>query len=307
MLKSSGEMMAAVAKSATEPITIYQQQKCLFEGQPDNPNWNQPEKGRQVMHKKILAGVAFLVVTGLVWASNEPWKTKPYQQWDKADLAVILNDSPWVKKVVVDVNWKRNPSSGSQAGMTATDPAVELREHAQMQKGGPPDSSPPDPSMSSVGSGGATSTSPNATFYIRWYSSRVMREALARVAIISGKVSEAEGAKLLAEPVTDYEIIVFGPDMTPFESLTEDQLNSASSLEGKQSKQKVAAASVRVNKSADGRTNSVVFFFPKKTESGADVASDQEKGLEFVCKLKGLDLHNTFDTRKMVDEKGADF
>jgi len=259
------------------------------------------------MHKKTLIGVAFLILAGFAWASNEPWKTKPYQQWDKADLEVILNDSPWVKKVVVDVTWKRSPSTGNQAGMAASDPAVELREHADMQKGGPPDTSPPNPSMSSVGSGGATSASPNTAFYIRWYSSRVVRKALARVAVINGKISEAEGTKLLAEPVTDYEIIVFGPDMTPFESLTEDQLKSETSLEGKQSKQKVAPASVRLNKGPDGRINSVVFFFPKKTDSGADVASAQEKGLAFVCKMKGLNLHNAFDTRKMVDEKGADF
>ncbi|HVB36819.1 MAG TPA: hypothetical protein VND42_06225 [Candidatus Acidoferrales bacterium] len=62
-----------------------------------------------------------------------------------------------------------------------------------------------------------------------------------------------------------------------------------------------------MNKSRDGRTNSIVFFFPKKAGSGADVASGQEKGLEFICKLKGLNLRNVFDTRKMVDEKGADF
>ena len=66
------------------------------------------------MHKKIVVGVAFLILSGLAWASNEPWKTKPYQQWDKADLAVILNDSPWVKKVVVDVSWKRSAASGVQ-------------------------------------------------------------------------------------------------------------------------------------------------------------------------------------------------
>lgn len=259
------------------------------------------------MHKKILIGIAFLILAGLAWASNEPWKTKPYQQWDKADLAIILNDSPWVKKVVVDVSWKRSASPGGQPGMPTSDPAVELREHQEMQKAGPPDTSPPDPSMSSVGSSGTTSTSPSTAFYIRWYSSRVIREALTRVAIISGKISDAEGAKLLAEPVTDYEIIVFGPDMTPFRGLTEDQLKSASSLEGKQSKQKVAPASVRINKSPDGGTNSIVFLFPKKTGSGADVAAAQEKSLEFVCKLKGLNLHNAFDTRKMVDEKGADF
>ncbi len=237
-------------------------------------------------------------------ASNEPWKTKPYQEWDKVDLGIVLNNSPWCKKVVVDVNWKRNSSSGGQAELPSSDPDPELRNHMATQKGGMPDSSPPDPSMTSAAPGGANS--PQTPFYIRWYSSRVIREALAREAIINGKLSEAEGAELLAAPVTDYEIIVLGPDMTPFQTLTEDELKSDASLEGKESKQKVAPSSVRMNKSSDGRTNSVVFYFPKKS-GGEDVASAKEKGLEFVCKLKGLDLRNTFDTRKMVDEKGEDF
>jgi hypothetical protein len=259
------------------------------------------------MHKKILIGVTLLILAGLAWASNEPWKEKPYQQWDKADLELVLNNSPWVKKVVVGVNWKRGASSGGESAMTASDPNVELREHMDTSKGGMPDTSPPDASMNSVGSRGTASNSPETAFYMRWYSSRVIREALERDAVINGKISEAEGTKLLAEPVSDYEVIVFGPDMTPFQNLTEDQLKSASSLEGKESKQKVAANFVRVNKSPNGRAMSLAFIFPKKTASGADVASSNEKGLEFVCKLKGLDLHNTFETRKMVDEKGEDF
>ncbi|MGC1290421.1 MAG: hypothetical protein WA855_03980, partial [Candidatus Acidiferrales bacterium] len=64
------------------------------------------------MHKKILIGAVFLILAGLVWAANEPWKEKPYHQWDKADLALVLNDSPWAKTVVVDVNWKPDASSG---------------------------------------------------------------------------------------------------------------------------------------------------------------------------------------------------
>lgn len=254
------------------------------------------------MSKRIFALAVILIFSVIVWASNEPWKTKPYQQWDKSDLALILSNSPWGKKVVVDVNWTRY---GGQIGAPASDTTDELRNHMDTQKGGMPDTSPPDRSMNSSASSGASA--PQTAFYLRWYSSRVMREALARDAVLSGRISEAEAAKLLAEPVTDYEIIVFGPDMTPFQKLTEDQLKSAASLEGKQSKQKVAPASVRLNKTPNGATNSVVFVFPKKTSSGQDVASANEKGLEFVCKLKGLNLHNTFETRKMLDASGSDF
>lgn len=254
------------------------------------------------MRKKTLISVAFLILAGLASASNEPWRTKPYQQWDKADIELILYNSPWAKKVLVDVNWKR----GSEAVVPATPKTdAELYNRMTIQKGGMPDSAPPDRSMDSTASSSASS--PQTPFYLRWYSSRVMREALARDAVLGGRISGAEAAKLLAAPIIDYEIIVFGPDMTPFQKLTEDQLKSTSYLEGKQSKQKVNAVSVRANKSPDGRTNSLVFSFPKQTDSGADVASAQEKDLEFVCKLKGLDIHNTFDIRKMVDEKGTDF
>ena len=254
------------------------------------------------MHNKVLTGVVFLVFTSLAWASNEPWKEKPYQQWDKADLAIILTNSPWVKKVVVDVNWKPDPSSAVRSSMPESDPTASLRGS---DKGGMPDSAPPDRSMDTPASSASAPT--QAVFYIRWYSSRVIREALTRQAVINGQVSEADGEKLLSAPVADYEITIFGPDMTPFQNLTEDQLKSASYLEGKQSKQKVGPASVRLNKNPHSRTINLVFVFPKKTDSGADVASAQEKGLEFVCKLKGLDLRNTFDTHKMVDEKGVDF
>jgi len=259
------------------------------------------------VHKKILIGVAFLISTGLIRAANEPWKSKPFQLWDKADLAIILNSSPWAKKVEVDVNWKPDATPGGQPQMAPTDTTGALREHMDMSKGGMPDSTPPARSTDTAASSGPTSTSPKVSFTIRWYSSRVIREALAREAIITGRISGEEADKLLAQPLADYEIIVFGPDMTPFQNLTEDQLKSASYLEGKQSKQKVAPASVRANKSPDGRTTSLAFLFPKKAASGVDIASAQEKGFDFSCKVKGLNLHDTFDTRNMVDEKGPDF
>lgn len=255
------------------------------------------------MQKKILLATAFLVLGGLAWASNEPWKSKPYQRWDKTDIAAVLYNSPWVKKVVVDVTWKHN--APAVRPMAESDQTPALREHMETQKGGMPDTSPPDASMDSIGSSGGSSASPKATFYIRWYS-RVIREGLARQAVLTGRISEAEAAKLLAQQVTDYEIIVFGPDMTPFQNLTEDQLKSASYLESKQSKQKVIPTAIRFNKNQHGATDSIVFFFPKQVGSGAQVASAQEKEIEFACKIKGLDLRNSFDARKMVDENGPD-
>ncbi|HEV2287670.1 MAG TPA: hypothetical protein VGR81_01815 [Candidatus Acidoferrales bacterium] len=264
------------------------------------------------MCRKALAVFCVLILSGLVWASNEPWKTKPYQQWDQHDLDQILNSSPWGKRLIVAASWRpaqfqdMNQSGQSQSEGGAAASAGNQNGATQNQPKGSA-MLPNNGRTADTGDQPAEGMIPQTPFYIRWYSSRVMREALVREAVLKGQMSEADGAKFLAEPVTAYEVVLLGPDMTPFQSLTEDQLKSVSYLEGKQSKQKIAPIKIQIQQGANGKTANLIFFFPKKTASGQDVASAQEKGLEFVCKVKGLDLHNTFDTRKMVDEKGQDF
>jgi hypothetical protein len=263
------------------------------------------------MHKKILAGAAVLISVGLAWASNDPWKTKPYQQWDQHDLDQIFNNSPWGKRLIVAANWKPAQFQGTnQSGQSQPSGG----EAAPAGNGGGGQGQPKGSGMlpnngrtMDTGDQPADGMIPQTPFFIRWYSSRVMREALVREAVMKGQMSEADGARFLAEPVTDYEIIVLAPDMTPFQGLTEDQLKSDAYLEGKQSKQKVAPYKIQIHQGPNGKTDNIIFFFPMKTSGGQDVASAQEKGLEFACKVKGLDLRNTFDTRKMVDEKGRDF
>ncbi len=261
------------------------------------------------MHRRILATFGVLILAGFAWASNEPWKTKPYQQWDQHDIEQILNNSPWGKRLIVAASWRpaqfQNTNQSGQSQPSAGDPAS-----AGSQNGGPPKGAamlPNNGRTADTGDQPAAGMIPQTPFFIRWYSSRVMREALVRASVIKGQMSEADAAKFLAEPVTEYEVIVFGPDMTPFQALTEDQLKSDTYLDGKQSKQRVAPDKIQIHQGSNGKTDNVVFFFPKKTAGGQDVASAQEKGLEFVCKVNGLDLRNTFDTRKMVDEKGEDF
>ena len=145
-------------------------------------------------------------------------------------------------------------------------------------------------------------------YYIRWNSSRTVREALVRDAILSGKMKESDAEKYLSAPITDYEVLVVGPDMTPFQNSTPDELKAKSFLRGEQSKVEVNPTNVNMVRSPEGsRLTAVVFTFSRKAADGKDVAAAQEKGLRFECKLKDLDLRSTFDPRKMADQKGPDF
>src|SRR5271168_2711074 len=55
--------------------------------------------------------MSLTIVTG---AGGDPWKSKPYRQWDSKDILRIVNDSPWAKIVHVDAPWK-NAAGGSDA------------------------------------------------------------------------------------------------------------------------------------------------------------------------------------------------
>jgi len=146
------------------------------------------------------------------------------------------------------------------------------------------------------------------TYYLRWNSSRTVREALVRDAILSGKMKESDAGKYLTAPVTDYEVLVAGSDMTPFQNSTPDELKAKSSLRGEQSKVEVNPTNVNMVRTPESsRLTAVVFTFLRKASDGKDVAAPGEKGLRFECKLKDLDLRTTFDPRKMADQKGPDF
>lgn len=60
---------------------------------------------------RISASMLLLgTLAALAWASD-PWKAKPYQQWDQKDVAKILNDSPWAKTESVTADWQSTMTS----------------------------------------------------------------------------------------------------------------------------------------------------------------------------------------------------
>ena len=260
------------------------------------------------MRKAILVSCAALVVTALVFAGGDPWKSKPYQQWDDKDVKRILEDSPWAKVVQVDVTWKadKSYSSGDAGGPApATNQQTPMGGGGKSMGGSPtaaPASNPPV-----AGAGGAGSSSGEANFLVRWVSSKTVERAVYRKAELAGTMKPEDAEKELAKQLDVYELVVFGPDMKPFQSADEDSIKTSAYLIEKKNKQKISPYKVEITRSPDGnKVQAVGIIFLRKASNGEPTIPDDEKGVDFDCFVGGAKIHASFDISKMQDLQGRD-
>jgi len=238
---------------------------------------------------------AALLVAGVAYASDV-WKDKDYQNWDEKDIQKILNDSPWAHPLQF--------GGGGSAAMAAPLSAAgsDAAHDGGMSTGtGGHGLAAGNGTPASQGMGPATS------FKVMWYSSRTVREALARGKELNG-TSADEARKDLATAPETYEIAVLGRNLSAFSRDSDDNLKSHAYLMMKRTKDKIEPSKVTVQKGADGmRPVAVIFDFPKTTASGAATIAKDEKGVEFYTKAGTAEIKIAFDLSKMVDKQGPDY
>jgi hypothetical protein len=264
------------------------------------------------MRKGIVGILAIAVAAVICWASGDPWKDKPYSQWDDKDIQRILTNSPWERNVTVAANWEPalpsdNGPGYSGAPQPSSTPAPSGGGGGGMKGGG----APPAGGMSGgaqTGGGMAEMPSiPQATFSVFWMSSRTLRAALGRREVLRSGKSESEVDQYVNQPLDSYEIVVQGRDMTPFIKNDETYFLTHSSIEMKKSKAKVSPSRVTFERGSDGKSvTAALFFFRKKSASGENVIAPDEKDVQFTCDLGKTALKTSFDPRKMSDQKGSD-
>jgi hypothetical protein len=258
--------------------------------------------------KPFTAALVCLILAALAWGGGDPWKSKPYQQWDANDIKKIFNDSPWCKILQIDVSWKAS-NLAAAAGDASGASGVKTPGTGNTQPGSQPGAAPSQASVpaSQPGPGEAPPQPTEANFIIRWISSRTIREAGYRNSVIEGKLKEDEAEQQLALPVDAYKVYLGGPDMTPFQSMDEKALQGVAVLIGKKTKQHISATKAELVHSEDGKTlQGIVFSFPMQAGSGEPSISPNEKALEFNCVAGKVKIQTTFDLSKMEDSKGRD-
>jgi hypothetical protein len=250
----------------------------------------------KIFSKQLALLLALLLEVTLVWAGDKPWKTKPYQQWDEKEIQSILTDSPWVRVTPIQRTWL--PVSEKEV---APDPQISGGVR-QMSAGG-----------GQAGQTGGGATTPvragegswrELNVFIYWQSSRVMRAATAREAVLHGEKVEVE--KYAGAPQSEYQIILRMEDMTPFAQHNEEFFQSSALLQMKKGKSKISPSHVVYERNPKGMIQDAVFFFPKTSPSGLPAISGDETDVQFSCKIADSTVRADFKPREMVDQSGPD-
>jgi hypothetical protein len=140
--------------------------------------------------------------------------------------------------------------------------------------------------------------------FIHWQSSRVMRAATAREAVLHGEQVDVE--KYASDPQSEYQIVLHMEDMTPFAQHNEEFFQNSASLQMKRGKSKISPSHVLYKRNQKGLVTDAVFFFPKTSPSGLPTVSGDETDVQFSCKIADSTVRADFKPREMADQSGPD-
>jgi hypothetical protein len=239
--------------------------------------------------KVLIGGVVLMAVT--VWAGDDVWKSKPYDQWDAKEIAAIMHDSPWSRPNVAAVgNWSAEDSS-----VGAKD-AAQDKDDMNHVNGGRPDGA--------LGNSSAKGIAPSFTVY--WWSSRTLREADQRSQVLKGTTTAAAADTAVKQIPSSFEVLVIGRDMKAFTNRGEDAIKNAASLKLHKSKTKLTPTKVTFQKDKNGNVADAIFMFDKKTASNEGAIPADEKEVEFDLQLGDAWIRTSFNPKQMVDSQGLD-
>jgi hypothetical protein len=238
------------------------------------------------LSKPLALLLGLLLGATLLWAGDKPWKAKAYQQWNEKEIEAILTDSPWVRVTPIQRSWLPGPER---------DIARQERSSGGV-KGQMPATSP---TIAPVGAG---EDMRELNVQIFWQSSRVMRAATARQAVLHGEKVDVD--KYANEPQAEYQIVLRMEDMTPFQQHDEKFFQDKAFLQMKKGKDKILPSHVVYEKNSKGLVADAIFFFLKTTSSGAPTVSADETEVQFSCRIADTTVRVGFRPRDMVDQSG---
>jgi hypothetical protein len=241
--------------------------------------------------------LAFLAKAG----SGDPWKSKPYQQWDDKDIAKVFTGSPWSHSVTVEETWQPLDAAEKAAASGAAAPGAVAG--TQGMSGGTGKMATALPAEHSD----ARTRGEDVPFTVYWVSSRTFRSAQARKAVLHSGKDPAEADKFVNQPMDQYVVLVQGKEMDPFSRNDEKFFEHQAFLIVKKTKQQIAPIHVVYNRDPKTKLVEGVFFlFPKKSPSGENTIAPDEKSVEFDCKLGHSTLKAYYEPQKMNDATGSD-
>lgn len=201
-------------------------------------------------------------------ASAQKSSNKPWTDWSKKDVERILNDSPWAQtQTETDTSEMFFSPTARGSGDTSQSRAVE----------------------------GATNQAINVKYFVRFFTARPVRRALARTMMLSGKVpaEQASRLKAFAELESSQYIIVTvsfyssdqrysGQAMQAFNSAETSTLKNNTYLERKDGKRLFLAEYVKPGLDGFGAR----FVFPRMVDDQPFLTPDSGE-VRFVAEFPG--------------------
>jgi hypothetical protein len=142
-------------------------------------------------------------------------------------------------------------------------------------------------------------------FYIRWVSSRTLREASTRRATLLKSIPPSASQTVVPQWLDEFEVSIAGPDMSGFDGLKESSLRSKCYL-WISTKRKITPSHVEFARSGNGKVQGVLFRFPRETADGEPRISTHDSKVWFIEYGGTVEIRVSFNLTMMVDSKGLD-
>ncbi|MBI3940662.1 MAG: hypothetical protein HY315_07485 [Acidobacteria bacterium] len=250
-----------------------------------------------------------LLISASVLASalaKKFWEDKPYTEWSQEQARSILSGSPWVTEAILsgglaptaDASGTGGPAPGIEGQPGASPGAANSTGVSEF------------PAGSSAGSVIGETQRPHRRYYVRLQSAAPVRMALARLAILRGRVTAEQSRHFVEAGPNDGLIVVAvespeGQDRAELERLTTEPLKAATYLLLKKSKEKIYLERYLTPAEAEG--NDALFLFPRVRE-GKPLVSAAEEEIRFMSKLSPkTELTARFALKNMGFKGKAEF
>jgi hypothetical protein len=207
----------------------------------------------------------------LLMAADSSWTSKPIAQWTVGDAKQVLSNSPWVKKLTVQLLPKRNEASRRDGGLMGGGQGTGFEGFSLAY------------ALTGAGhSQSKTSSHKTPPLMVRWESAAPLRAA-------ESKADESD----IPDWEGDYYVLaVYNVPSPAAEATNRTELKRTASLE-LDGKKELKPVRVEIEPSGNNFVT-VVYYFPRSEEIG-----QEDKRVELVAQIGRLLVSQSFHTDEM--------
>jgi hypothetical protein len=224
--------------------------------------------------------------------AKEVWQGEPYMHWSQQEAVALLTNSPWaVSKPIKREGSLLDQSSAPREGSGCVETTMGTMEEGA------------DQAVAQTAASASSLSRGTRRYTVRFVSALPIRMAIARWAILNGRITAEQARVMLNQDPYNGNIVVSlsasnDQDWSELNSFTTDSLAEETYLLLEKSKKRLFANRyVPPNQSGIGEA---LFYFPRFGDGTVSI-TPAEKEVSFICRLSDrTQFHREFRLKKMV-------